>query len=161
MSRLLCLLVTLLFTTHLMGQSSLSQETQSYVSQPQGSYVLQNLTLLDGTGNAARTNQDIIINGETIQAVGEDLAVPDGATAIDLQGKSAMPGMVMLHEHLFYPKTTPGRPYGIDQMTYSFPKLYLAGGVTSMRTAGSIMPAVDVNIKKPLIEAISLAQRWM
>ncbi|MEQ9299002.1 MAG: amidohydrolase family protein [Cyclobacteriaceae bacterium] len=150
MLRLICLLTTLLFTTCLMGQSSLSEETQSYVSQPRGSYVLQNLTILDGTGGPARTNQDVIIDGETILAIGEDLAIPSEATAIDLQGKSAMPGMVMLHEHLFYPKTTPGRPYGLDQMTYSFPKMYLAGGVTTMRTAGSIMPAVDVNIKKAI-----------
>jgi imidazolonepropionase-like amidohydrolase len=61
-----------------------------------------------------------------------------------------MPGMVMLHEHLFYPKTTPEPQYGVDQMSYSFPKLYLAGGVTTMRTAGSIMPQADVNIKRAI-----------
>ncbi|MEQ8712131.1 MAG: hypothetical protein RIC80_03890, partial [Cyclobacteriaceae bacterium] len=150
MTRLLYLLSCTIFTLQLHAQPSLSEETQSYVSQPRGLYVLQNLTLLDGTGSPAKTNQDIIIDGETITAVGADLAVPSGATAIDLQGKSAMPGMVMLHEHLFYPKTTPGRPYGLDQMTFSFPKMYLAGGVTTMRTAGSIMPAADVNIKKAI-----------
>ncbi len=150
MSRLFQLLCLLGFTFQLKAQTSLSEETQSYVAQPRGHYVLQNLTILDGTGSAAVTNQDILIKDETIMAVGEDLSVPDGATAIDLTGKSAMPGMVMLHEHLFYPKTTPGGPYGLDQMTYSFPKLYLAGGVTTMRTAGSIMPAADVNIKKAI-----------
>ncbi len=150
MTRLLYLLSCAIFTLQLHAQPSLSEETQSYISQPRGLYVLQNLTLLDGTGSPAKTNQDIIIDGETIRAVGADLAVPSGATAIDLQGKSAMPGMVMLHEHLFYPKTTPGRPYGLDQMTYSFPKMYLAGGVTTMRTAGSIMPAADVNIKRAI-----------
>lgn len=150
MTRLVCLLSLIIFAIQLQAQSTLSEETQSYVSQSRGSYVLQNLTLLDGTGSAARTNQDIIIDGDMIIAVGEDLDVLDGATAIDLQGKSAMPGMIMLHEHLFYPKTTPGRPYGLDQMTYSFPKMYLAGGVTTMRTAGSIMPASDVNIKKAI-----------
>ncbi|MEQ8807724.1 MAG: amidohydrolase family protein, partial [Imperialibacter sp.] len=81
---------------------------------------------------------------------GVDLLVPKGAVAIDMAGKSAMPGMVMLHEHLFYPKTTPDANYGVDQMSYSFPRLYLAGGVTSMRTAGSIMPQADLNIKKAI-----------
>ena len=56
----------------------------------------------------------------------------------------------MLHEHLFYPSLTPGK-YGVDQMSYSFPRLYLAGGVTTMRTAGSIMPQADLNLKKKIL----------
>lgn len=136
--------------TSAFSQVSLSNETKAFVSYPRGTYVLQNLTIVDGTGGPAMTNQDIIIENNMISKVGEDLLVPKGATAINLQGKSAIPGMVMLHEHLFYPKTTPESQYGVDQMSYSFPKLYLAGGVTTMRTAGSIMPQADVNIKRAI-----------
>jgi len=132
------------------GQDQLSKETQAFVAHPKGIYMLQNLTLIDGTANPARYNQDILIKNETIEKIGVDLSVPEDAIVINLEGKSAMPGMVMLHEHLFYPKTTPGT-YGVDQMSYSFPKLYLAGGVTSMRTAGSIMPQADINIKKAIL----------
>ena len=131
-------------------QSNLSNETRKYVSHERGSYLLQNLTLIDGTGSAAKTNQDIIIKGDKIIQVGVDLKTPNGATVIDMTGKSIIPGLIMLHEHLFYPKSTPEQIYGVDQMSYSFPKLYLAAGVTSMRTAGSIMPQADVNIKKAI-----------
>ncbi len=62
------------------------------------------------------------------------VAVPAGAQVMDLTGKSVIPGLVMMHEHLFYP-TGPG-VYGNDYV--SFPRLYLAGGVTSMRTAGDV-----------------------
>jgi imidazolonepropionase-like amidohydrolase len=132
------------------GQEKLSEETKAFVVHERGTWVLQNLTIVDGTGSAAKTNQDIIIVNEIIKQTGTDLSVPAGAKVIDMQGKSAMPGMVMLHEHLFYPKTTPEAKFGVDQMSYSFPRLYLAGGITSMRTGGSIMPQSDVNIKKAI-----------
>ncbi len=148
--KLFCLvLLTSCFS--LLSQRSLSAETKSFVTYNQGVYILQNLTLIDGTGGPVKINQDIILTGEKITAVGADLPIPKGATILNMEGKSAMPGMVMLHEHLFYPKTTPGI-YGVDQMSYSFPKLYLAGGVTSMRTAGSIIPQADINIKRAIQE---------
>ena len=111
--------------TQLFGQVSISKETQSYISHN---------------------------NGDIIEAIGKDLPIPKNTTVINMEGKSAIPGMVMLHEHLFYPKSTPGGSYGVNQMSYSFPKLYLAGGITSMRTAGSIMPQSDINIKKAILE---------
>jgi len=132
------------------SQEKLSDETKAFVIHERGTYMLQNLTIVDGTGSPAKTNQDIIIVNDIIKQTGADLAVPAGATVIDMQGKSAMPGMVMLHEHLFYPKSTPETKFGVDQMSYSFPRLYLAGGITSMRTGGSIMPQSDVNIKKAI-----------
>ena len=135
-------------------QENLSDETKAFVSFSRGTYLLQNLTLLDGSGTAAKTNQDILIVNDIISQVGADLLPPKGATVIDLTGKSAMPGMVMLHEHMFYPKTTPERTYGVDQMSYSFPRLYLAGGVTTLRTAGSIMPQADVNLKNAIGKGI-------
>lgn len=129
------------------GQQNISDETKSFVIFDRGSYLLQNLTLVDGTGSAAKTNQDVLIVNDVIERIGVDLPVPSGVIAINMEGKSAMPGMIMLHEHLFYPKPIPEKAYGVAQMSYSFPRLYLAGGVTSMRTAGSIMPQADVNIK--------------
>ena len=146
---------TMLFAclaAQLFGQVSISKETQSYISHNKGKYILQNLTIVDGTGNQPKYNQDLIINGEIIEAIGEDLPIPENSEVINMEGKSAIPGMVMLHEHLFYPKATPGNSFGVNQMSYSFPKLYLAGGITTMRTAGSIMPQADINIKKAILE---------
>ena len=54
--------------------------------------------------------------------------------------------MIMMHEHLFYAETT-GDYYLGQEMPISFPQLYLAGGVTTMRTAGSIEPQTDLNLK--------------
>ena len=57
-----------------------------------------------------------------------------------------MPGLVMLHEHLYYP-TGPG-VYG--QLGESFTRLYLAGGVTTMRTGGNVNGFMDINMKRAI-----------
>src|SRR5262249_19724897 len=65
---------------------------------------------------------------------------------IDLSGKSVMPGLVMMHEHLFYPTTT--EVYG--QLGASFVRLYLAGGLTTMRTAGNVNGVMDINLMRQI-----------
>ena len=55
-----------------------------------------------------------------------------------------MPGLVMVHEHLYYP-TGPG-VYG--QLGESFVRLYLAGGVTTMRTGGNVNGFMDFALKR-------------
>ncbi len=67
---------------------------------------------------------------------------------LDLTGKSVLPGYVMVHEHLFYPA---GRGT-YNELSFSFPRMYLAGGVTTMRTGGSMEPYTDLNIRKAIDE---------
>jgi imidazolonepropionase-like amidohydrolase len=106
---------------------------------------LTNARVIDGTGVAPRENQTIVIRGGNIAEVGDAARVkpPDGATVIDLAGKSVTPGLVMVHEHLYYP-TGPG-VYG--QLGESFVRLYLAGGVTTMRTAGNVNGFMDLKLR--------------
>lgn len=107
---------------------------------------LTNARVIDGTGAAAREQQTLIIQDGRIAALGSSgsVAIPQGAEVIDLAGKSVLPGLVMLHEHLYYP-TGPGT-YG--QLGTSFLRLYLAGGVTTMRTGGNMNGYVDINLKR-------------
>jgi enamidase len=98
--------------------------------------------VIDGTGAPARADQTVVIRDDRIAAVGPttSTAVPDGATTVDLSGKSVMPGLVMLHEHLYYPVG----PNVYGQLGESFVRLYLAGGVTTMRTAGNTNGVMDM-----------------
>ena len=83
-----------------------------------------------------------------IAAVGNggSTTVPPGATVIDLSGRTIVPGLVMVHEHLYY-TTGPG-VYG--QLGTSFSRLYLAGGVTTMRTGGNVNGIMDINVAMDL-----------
>src|SRR5207248_773769 len=56
------------------------------------------------------------------------------------------PGLVGMHEHLFYPSVGCIPMY--NEQAFSAPRLYLASGVTTMRTAGSLEPYTDINVKK-------------
>ncbi|MDB6170018.1 MAG: amidohydrolase [Verrucomicrobia bacterium] len=106
--------------------------------------------VVDGLGHPPRENQSIIIRDGRIAAAGPDaeVIVPADATVRDLAGKTVLPGLVLVHEHLYYSVFAPHAPFHLNEMEYSFPRLYLACGITSMRTGGSIEPYADLQIKR-------------
>ena len=106
---------------------------------------LTGVTLIDGTGTPARTGQTVVIQGSRIGAVGPDgqVDIPGGAEVMDMSGHTVMPGMIGLHNHLFY-TAAGGRS---AQLTYSAPRLYLGSGVTSVRTTGSRQPYAELNLR--------------
>jgi len=109
---------------------------------------LEHVRVIDGTGAAAKNDQTIVIAGGKITAIGNAAAVsvPADANRMDLTGYSALPGLVGMHDHLFYPAG--GGLY--HDMSFSFPRLYLALGVTTIRTTGSMEPYTDLEIKKAI-----------
>jgi imidazolonepropionase-like amidohydrolase len=56
--------------------------------------------LIDPETATVTTNQIILIEGERIKAVGGNLAIPAGATVIDLSKLSVLPGLVDTHTHM-------------------------------------------------------------
>ena len=62
---------------------------------------------------------------------------------IDLAGHTVIPGIVGLHDHLYY-TAAGGRS---AQLTFSAPRLYLGSGVTTVRTTGSRAPYAEINLK--------------
>jgi imidazolonepropionase-like amidohydrolase len=107
---------------------------------------LTNVRVIDGTGAPARQQQTVVIRGGNIAEIGDTgrVTIPEGATSIDLTGKSILPGLVMVHEHLYYPSGS--GVYG--QLGASFIRLYLAGGVTTMRTGGNVNGIMDLKLKQ-------------
>ena len=124
----------------------LSAAVRAYIKVDAPVVALTHVRVIDGTGAAPREDQTVILRGGNIAAMGGfgQTAVPEGATTIDLTGKSVIPGLVMVHEHLYYPNG-PG-VYG--QLGESFSRLYLSGGVTTMRTGGNVNGFMDLNMAK-------------
>jgi len=134
---------------------TLPQVTQEFVSVQAPIVALQHVRVIDGTGVAAVPDQTIVIESGVIKAIGPSASTqtPAGARVLDMTGKTALPGWVAMHEHLFYPGPTgmgriPDVPEYYPTMVYTFPRMYLAGGVTSMRTAGSMSPYADLETKR-------------
>src|SRR6185503_543819 len=117
--------------------------------------VLRHVAVIDGTGAPAQADRTVVLQGARIAAVGgPDLAIPQGAEVLDLSGHTVLPGLVGLHDHMYYiarPNMDAAghseAPLMVPQMTFSSPRLYLAAGVTTMRTTGSVEPYVDLNVK--------------
>ena len=107
--------------------------------------------VVDGTGAAPRRDMTLVMREGRIAALGPSASVkpPAGAEVIDATGETLLPGFVMLHEHMFYPMPKQGQ---YEEFPYSFSRLYLAGGTTTLRTAGTMAAYGDLNTKR-LIEA--------
>ncbi|WP_281561630.1 amidohydrolase family protein [Thalassomonas sp. RHCl1] len=116
-----------------------------FIEYQEDKIAIKNVTLIDGSGEPTRRNQTVLLAGGTIRKVGHsnEVVIPEGITAIDGRGKTLIPGLVMMHEHMFYPT---GKA-NYTEMLYSFPRLYLAGGATTIRTAGTTAPYADLNLR--------------
>jgi imidazolonepropionase-like amidohydrolase len=127
---------------------TLSPQVGAFVKVDSSVVALTHVRVIDGTGAAAREDQTIVISKGKIESVsdGASASVPKDAQVLDLHGYSVIPGLVGMHDHLFYPMGS-----GIfGEMGFSFPRLYLAGGVTTIRTTGSLEPYTDLEIKKEI-----------
>ena len=129
-----------------------------YIAVQAPTVILARVTIIDGTGAAAIADRNIVIERGKIARIepGSDPAAVPGTTVLNLRGHSVMPGIVGMHNHLYYiarPNLTPGRqppfeaPLVLPQVMFSAPRLYLAAGVTTMRTTGSIEPYADLNLR--------------
>ena len=98
----------------------------------------------------------MLSNGKiiSIEKTGK-LPVPATAKIIDLTGKTILPGLVMLHEHMNY--NTGAAVWQFQPV--SFPKLFLAAGVTTLRTAGAENPMYDLNLKRQIDKGVLVGPR--
>src|SRR5215213_10761317 len=123
-------------------------DRQQFVRVEAPIVVLAHLRVIDGTGAAPREEQTIIISGGKIQSIEASATakVPAGAQVLDLKGYTVLPGLVGMHNHLFFPMG--GSPPMYSNMGSSFPRLYPALGVTTIRTTGSVAPYTDLELKR-------------
>lgn len=138
--------VVLVFASFVIAQAP--PERQQFIRHEAPLIALTNVRVIDGMGNAPSENQTVVISGGKITGVGpgSSVTVPSGAKVVDLAGYTVLPGMVGMHNHLFFPMG--GSPPIYSTMGISFPRLYLAMGVTTIRTTGSVAPYTDLEIKK-------------
>lgn len=145
MENIILLLLILCLSVTVFGQTS---DRAQFIRTEAKVIALTHVRVVDGTGVPAKDDQTIIISDGKIQSVGPsaDAKVPADAQTIDLSGYTVLPGLVGMHDHMFFPMG--GSPPMYSNMGTSFPRLYLALGVTTIRTTGSVAPYTDIEIKK-------------
>jgi len=130
-----------------------TSSVSKFITDSAKTIAITDVKIIDGTGNASKTHQTIIISSGLIAQTGnvKDITIPKDAKIIKCTGKTIIPGLVMLHEHLYYTMMLDDY-FNVQEMPFSFPRMYLAGGATTIRTGGSIEPQTDLNIKKMISE---------
>ena len=125
----------------------LSEDARQFVSVDAPVVAITGVRLVDGTGSPAAEGRTVVLRDGRIVAVGRDgrVEIPDGADVLDRSGYTLTPGFVGLHNHTFY--TTSSRQ---TQLTFSAPRLYLASGVTTIRTTGSYSPYSEINLMESI-----------
>lgn len=140
--------LTLASSVAAQAPAAFSPQVRQFISVDDSIVVLTNVTVIDGTGAAPKAGQMIVVRGGRIAAVGAAATMkpPAGGRLIDLAGHSVIPGIVGMHDHLFY-TAAGGRA---NQMSFTGPRLYLASGVTTIRTTGGRSPYAEINTKQAI-----------
>jgi len=131
----------------------LGKQTLPFVAHSEPVLAIVHVRVIDGNGTPARDDQTVLLRDGRIAAVGPNVAVPQGAATLDGGGQTLIPGLVGMHDHMFYPapKVNPEANEALyPEQASSFPKLYLAGGVTTIRTTGSTEPYTDLALKQSI-----------
>ena len=131
-------------------RTEINQNVLKYVKYKSDVIALTNATVFDGKGNVAEENQTLIIVNGYFQAIGKssEIDIPKGAIIINLKGKTIIPGIVGVHNHLHIP--------GFPFVGETAAKLYLASGVTTIQTCGSASPEQDVELSNKIKKGESL-----
>src|SRR5436309_3697857 len=137
--------LTLLLALATQRPDSLAAQVREYVTVDTSLLALTHVLLVDGTGGAPKSDQTIVIRGGKVAAVwpAASVPIPAGARVMDMTGSTVIPGIIGMHDHLFY-TAAGGRAV---QMGYTGSHLYLGSGVTTIRTTGSRSPYAEINLK--------------
>src|SRR5580700_10955799 len=156
--RLLFLPMLLLSAAMAVAQTQKSSDVAAFVSIDAPVFVLNHVRVIDGTGAAAKEDQAVVIANGKIQSIGPAASaqIPQGAQTMDRTGYSVIPGLVGMHDHLYYTDSIAVQVAGgkigepgliVAEIPFTAPRLYLAAGVTTMRTTGSLEPYTDLKVK--------------
>lgn len=124
----------------------LSESLEVFLKYNNENIAFTNAMIIDGTGEPAQTKQTLLISNGIIQAIGSDteVEVPKNATIVDLSGKTVIPGLIGMHNHLHIP----GFPFVGEVAS----KLYLASGVTTIQTTGAADAQKELDLSKQISE---------
>jgi imidazolonepropionase-like amidohydrolase len=129
------------------------KRVRQYVVHDAPAIRIDAVRVVDGTGAAVRPDQSVLVRDGRIVRLGPaaELAGEKADVVIDGKGRTLMPGLVMLHEHLFFLDVVADAPNYMGE-PLSATRAYLAYGATTIRTAGSMNGNDDIQAARMIRE---------
>jgi imidazolonepropionase-like amidohydrolase len=129
------------------------KRVKQYIVHDAPSIRIDSVRVVDGTGSAPRVAQTVLIRDGRIVRLGAaaELAEEKADLVIDGKGRTLMPGLVMVHEHLFFLDVLADAPNYSGEPLFA-PRAYLAFGATTIRTAGSMNGNDDIQAARMIRE---------
>jgi hypothetical protein len=128
---------------HLSGWIALACVAFAIPDPAASDVLLTNVTLVDIETGTLDEAQSVLIEGNTIAAIGPDVSAPKSTPEYDGQGGYLIPGLWDAHVHIFSSPTEPDTAL----------PLYLINGVTGIRDMGALWPIADQKVLQAQIEA--------
>jgi imidazolonepropionase-like amidohydrolase len=152
------IVVVSVFTFFSSSSAQITEPIRPFISVDTPITAISRVRVIDGTGAPVREDQTVILIDGKIAALGPagKLKIPSKARVLEKPGYSLLPGYVGMHEHLYYTTSIQRDSAGairdrgalLRDIPVTGPRLYLAAGVTTARTAGCVDPFTDINVKK-------------
>ena len=151
-------LLPLLLILSASAQAPKNPDVAAMISVDAPVFALVHVRVIDGSGAPATKDQTVVVDHGKVQAVGPAAStqIPEGAKRLDKNGYTVIPGIVGMHDHLYYTASYAVQVNGgavdepglfLAELPYTAPRLYLAAGVTTIRTTGSVEPYTDLKLK--------------
>jgi hypothetical protein len=165
--RLVFLSGSLLVAAITVAQTQKPSGVADFTSVDAPVFVLDHVRVVDGTGTPPKEDQAVAIANGKIQFIGSEASaqIPEGAQRIDRSGYTVIPGIVGMHDHLYYTDSYAVQVVGgkigepglfVAEIPYTAPRLYLAAGVTDLkvksRIDANLMPGPSIDATAPYLE---------
>jgi enamidase len=134
-------------------QINYSPSVRQFIAYDSPVVAFTHCIMVDVIHNEVKRDETVIVRDGKIAAIGATarVVVPPGAQEINCEGKSLLPGLVLMHEHMYYPALSVNPRYvHYKQLPVTFPMLYFACGATMVRTAGSVEPYSDLSLRRDI-----------
>ena len=133
--RLLFLFGSLVIAAVVVAQTQKSSDVAAFITVDTPVFVLNHLRVIDGTGAAAKADQAVAIANGKIQSIrpAASAQIPQGAQLLDRSGYTVIPGLVGMHDHLYYTDSIAVQVAGgrigepglfVAEIPYTAPRLY-------------------------------------
>jgi imidazolonepropionase-like amidohydrolase len=140
MSRLATIVITVSASALLTLAACATENSSAPASDAQvpggAAIALTGARVIDGTGATPIEDATLVISDGVVLAVGPaaSVQIPDGATRVDVSGKTITPGLINAHAHVSFSSENPAPPAEqlMDQL-----KLYADYGITTVYALGS------------------------